>query len=81
MTAWEEYKKKRTQDLQGGAQVRPTDLLNRNNYTGDDVADARMAICYECPSLIQITNQCRECGCFMKLKTKLAAAVCPIGKW
>ena len=81
MTAWEDYKKKRAQDLQAGAQVRPTDMLDRNNLTGDKTVDARMAICNSCPSLIHITSQCRECGCFMKLKTKLAAAVCPLGKW
>ncbi len=81
MTPWQEYKQKRMNELQNGAQVMPTDMLNKQNYTSDDIADSRMSICHECPSLIRITNQCRECGCFMKLKTKLAAATCPVGKW
>jgi hypothetical protein len=81
MTAWEDYKKKRTQNLQNGAQVRPTDILDKNNYTDNKTAEARMSICNSCPSLLSVTKQCKECGCFMKIKVKLEQAVCPLGKW
>lgn len=42
---------------------------------------ARLKICRECPSLFKPTMQCKECGCFMRIKTRLKSASCPIGKW
>lgn len=81
MTAYEEYKKRRQMQLQNGARVLPTDLLDKSNHTTDEIASARMQICEECPKLIKLTKQCKECGCFMALKTKLNTAVCPLNKW
>ena len=74
MSAWQEYKKKL-------GETRPWDALNSANYTDEDTARKRMDICNVCPRLLQATKQCKECGCFMLLKTKLSSAVCPIGKW
>lgn len=42
---------------------------------------ARLQICRECPRLFKPTMQCKECGCFMRIKTRLKSASCPIGKW
>lgn len=42
---------------------------------------ARLQICKECPRLFKPTMQCKECGCFMRIKTRLKSASCPIGKW
>lgn len=81
MTPWEEYKKKRATELQNGAPVRPTDMLNKANYIDEESANARLEICEVCPSLLKLTHQCKECGCFMKLKVKLATATCPLSKW
>lgn len=74
MSAWQEYKKKI-------GTTRPWDVLDSDNHIDGIKADERFEICKLCPRLIQITNQCRECGCFMNLKVKLKAATCPIGKW
>jgi len=27
------------------------------------------------------TKNCKQCGCFMTIKTKYEAAKCPLGKW
>lgn len=81
MSSYQEWKRKRTEELANGAQVRPTDLLDRANYAADDIAIKRINICEECPSLLKLTHQCKECGCFMKLKVKLEAATCPLDKW
>lgn len=40
----------------------------------------RMDICDECPEFSK-KNICKKCGCFMKVKSKLALSECPIGKW
>ena len=75
MTAWEEYKKRL------GA-TRPWDMVNPNaEHVPEDEAARRLSICESCPSLLRLTHQCKECGCFMKLKTKLAKAACPLSKW
>ena len=61
---------------------RPWDVINPNvPKIDDEIAETRLDICKACPELIQITKQCKKCGCFMVLKTKLKDAVCPLGKW
>ena len=67
-------------------QVRPWDLLrSKSSPEGErvteDVRQKRLSICGECPRFVKLTSQCMECGCIMKLKTKLASATCPLGKW
>lgn len=74
MSAWKEYKEKL-------GSARPWDIINQNNHIDDESANMRMAICEECPMLLKATKQCKECGCFMKLKVRLKNAKCPIGKW
>jgi hypothetical protein len=73
-TPWERYKEKNG--------VTPLDLLNpKTKKTDEAVADSRLATCMECPELLPAVHQCKKCGCFMNLKTKLESAKCPLGKW
>jgi hypothetical protein len=75
LSVWEQYKKNL-------GDVRPWDLINPNTkWASESLAEQRYLICQECPELIKLTTQCKKCGCFMKGKTKLQKAVCPIGKW
>ena len=75
MNAWNDYKKKL-------GTTRPWDIVNPKTAKIDEnESEKRLAICESCPSLIKLTHQCKECGCFMKLKTKLKEATCPLGKW
>jgi len=73
-TPWQEYKEKL-------GTTRPWDAFRTDNKASEQVAADRWAICLECPRLTKVTNLCKECGCYMPLKIKLTAAVCPIGKW
>jgi hypothetical protein len=41
----------------------------------------RLLICTDCDRLLKATYTCKECGCFMKAKTYLKNARCPLGKW
>ena len=62
--------------------VRPWDLFNKKmRRVNSKNYDERIEICRGCPELIKLTFQCKKCGCFMKEKSKLADASCPIGKW
>jgi hypothetical protein len=61
--------------------VKPWDMLNKENYTTEELSKERLLICKSCPELIKLTTQCKKCGCFMHAKTKLEKATCPLGKW
>lgn len=41
----------------------------------------RAQTCAACSFLFRPTGQCRKCGCFVKLKVKVASQNCPINKW
>jgi hypothetical protein len=63
-------------------ETRPWDILNPSTeYVDSKISDERYSICLSCPELINLTKQCKKCGCFMALKTKIEKASCPIGKW
>lgn len=62
--------------------VKPWDLLNSNSpRSEEDLVNSRLEICRSCEFFRARTETCKKCGCFMKLKTKLHNAKCPIGKW
>ena len=75
MSAWSEYKQRM-------GVTRPWDVLDPNvERASEEESVKRMDICLDCDRLLTITHQCKECGCFMKMKVKLKAATCPLGKW
>jgi hypothetical protein len=75
LTAWQKYK-------QNLGEARPWDLINPNKTNvSEDIQNSRFNICLSCPELINLTKQCKKCGCFMQAKTKIELAECPIGKW
>lgn len=62
--------------------VKPWDLFNPNQpRSQEDLVNSRLEICRACEYFRPKTETCRKCGCFMKLKTMLEKAKCPIGKW
>jgi hypothetical protein len=75
LSPWEKYKKNL-------GETRPWDIINSNvEWTSEEESSRRFEICKQCPELIKLTTQCKKCGCFMKVKSKLEKASCPIGKW
>lgn len=61
--------------------VRPWDLINGAPRSEGDISDSRLEICKTCDFFRPKTQTCKKCGCFMKAKTLLLNAKCPIGKW
>ena len=53
--------------------------VKRNIIHDEDVLKMRWDLCLGCEFLKD--NKCEKCGCFMKVKHKLATASCPVGKW
>jgi hypothetical protein len=75
LSPWEKYK-------ENLGETRPWDIINPNvEWTSEEESSRRFEICKQCPELIKLTTQCKKCGCFMKVKSKLEKASCPIGKW
>jgi len=56
-------------------------MVNGAPRSTAEEAERRFEICKGCPEIVELTSTCKKCGCFMYMKTKLAEANCPIGKW
>ena len=62
--------------------VKPWDMLNPNEpRSSEELAEYRLKICQTCEFFKPLSQRCSKCGCFMKLKTQLSNAYCPMGKW
>lgn len=75
---WEKFKKNIGTDSEA---AKPWHLINPNLRIAAATAEQRLTICKSCEKFILPTNQCRECGCIMTMKTKLTNASCPLAKW
>ena len=53
--------------------------VKHNIIHDEEVLKMRWDLCSGCELLNN--NKCEKCGCFMKVKHKLAMASCPEGKW
>ena len=90
-TKWQEYLEKqqrlaeeyvKVNNITVDRGVKPWDMLNPNEpRASEELATTRYALCNGCPEFINLTKQCKKCGCFMLAKTKLMKAACPLGKW
>ncbi len=45
-----------------------------------EAAEQRYKICQSCDQLNSL-NVCKQCGCYMPLKTRLPWTHCPVNKW
>ena len=61
--------------------VTPRHQLNGPPKEQKDIKDIRMDICKTCDFFRPKTQTCQKCGCFMKAKSTIANAKCPVGKW
>ena len=50
-------------------------------FVPDEVYKDRLEICRECIYYFKPTGTCKDCGCFMKLKARLAPMECGQKKW
>lgn len=54
-------------------------MRNGNVLTSADIVKTRLAACDKCESKQGL--RCLKCGCYINMKTAVAAATCPDGKW
>ena len=50
-------------------------------FVPKEVYNDRLAICKDCIYYFKPTGNCKECGCFMRIKARLAPLSCPKGYW
>lgn len=75
MTPYQEFKKKL-------GNTRPWDDIRPLVKTVlDEAAAVRLEICEKCPQFISLSKQCKEDGAFIRNKTTMQDARCPLGKW
>lgn len=64
------------------ADVKFFDLFDPSQPRSDkELIEYRLSICNTCPALNKNLMKCKKCGCFMKLKSTLRSAQCPLEKW
>jgi ribosomal protein L32 len=47
----------------------------------DELQSNRLSLCMSCEHLFKPTSSCKKCGCFVKAKTWIKNAKCPLDKW
>lgn len=55
-----------------------------NGKVASAIREERMETCRQCPSFIEASKRCSDCGCFMEAKTWIAGnpdVLCPLKKW
>ena len=68
--------------MKDNGDVEFTDLFDpKQERSEKELIDYRLSICNTCPFFDKRFLKCKQCGCFMKLKTTLREAKCPIGNW
>ena len=55
--------------------------LDQGLFVENHSQKERLSICFDCDSYNKQRDLCKECGCIMRMKTKLNAAKCPLLKW
>ena len=50
-------------------------------FTSNEIRKERLNICRQCDDYFKPTGTCKDCGCFMKIKARLAPMGCSQGKW
>ena len=47
----------------------------------EEIVKYRMDICKSCEKYNEERKKCRQCGCFLPIKTAVAGDRCPLDKW
>ena len=50
-------------------------------FVPNEIYEERMSICKSCVFYFKPTGTCKDCGCFMKIKSRLATSSCSQKKW
>lgn len=72
----------KAKNLMGAIGRTATRVVKGESYEAtEEEADARMAICNECPASRNRDGECLECGCILMYKVLVASESCELGFW
>lgn len=71
--------KQRMENVRDSVQAAGATLLTRK--VDPETQAYRYNICQGCEKLYKMTDTCKVCGCFMKVKTWMPNQECPLKKW
>lgn len=74
----EKLKQKMEQARDAAQQAAASALTHK---VSKEVYNYRYNTCSGCEKLYKLTDTCKVCGCFMKVKAWMPNQSCPIGKW
>ena len=69
---------------QAGGLLKNTQALFRGGTVSKEIRNERYDMCKACPSFIEASKRCADCGCFMEAKTWIndkPKNLCPKNKW
>ncbi len=49
--------------------------------SNDEEVKRRIEICNGCEMFVKAENRCKECGCYLALKSAVNSGKCPLDKW
>jgi hypothetical protein len=55
--------------------------FDKLGITDIDLSNDRMSICGSCEQYNAAIKQCKSCGCYLPVKTRLISAKCPLSHW
>ena len=79
-SAWQLYKEKIASTRNADELTKVVDNLSLEKID-QDISNARLDICRECPLFVSYTSQCSQCGCFMPTRVEFKDSTCPVNKW
>lgn len=59
----------------------PEDTEDNSFRVNKETRQDRYNTCKGCDRFFKPTTTCKECGCFMAIKTWISEVSCPLGKW
>jgi hypothetical protein len=73
--------KNKESEIKMSNKVRSWDMINGSPRVSEELVEERLSICSTYPAFKPLTQTCKKCGCFMKMKTQLKKVYCLLGKW
>ena len=57
------------------------DVAKKPGWLDEEDFKERIKVCEECALYNEHSRRCKECGCYMLVKARLAGSHCPLDKW
>ena len=56
-------------------------ILGIEQLVDPETRQKRLSLCRDCQHYEPVKKTCKQCGCFLELKTRYSHQSCPLDKW